>query len=250
MLSLMPVPNLPDIVPGADLPALIGAGFAAADIGLQSGDVIAVAQKIVSKAEDRYVDLATVTPTSEAEQLAAETGKDARLVTLILQESDSVSRYRKGVLIVRHRLGFVCANAGIDRSNTGRAEDVVLLLPVDPDDSAEKIRQAIQTQFGVDVAVIITDSHGRPHRLGTVGVAIGVAGMAALWDRRGEHDRYGRELQVTEVAIADEIAAATSLLMGQADEGQPVILLRGLGYKSDNGTLQQLIRPKQYDLYR
>lgn len=223
----------------------------------QDGDVLAVAQKIVSKAEGRLVNLADVTPSERAVELGQQAAKDPRLVELILRESDEVSRFRPGVIIVRHRLGFTSANAGIDRSNVGFDADVgpdgeerVLLLPLDPDASARRIRETIAAERGAAVGVVITDSHGRPFRLGTVGVAIGVAGLPALWDRRGEPDRYGYRLQHTDVGVADEIAAAAGLLMGQAAEGQPAVLLRGLRLPPTDGRAADLVRPKEMDLYR
>lgn len=217
----------------------------------QDGDVFAVAQKIVSKAEGRLVDLVDVTPSGRAVELAAQVGKDPRLIELILRESEEVSRLRPGVIITRHRLGFTSANAGIDRSNVGPdGEERVLLLPLDPDASARRIRETILAELGTAVGVVITDSHGRPFRLGTVGVAIGVAGLPALWDRRGEPDRYGYRLQHTDVGVADEIAAAAGLLMGQAAEGQPAVLIRGLSLPPIDGRATDLVRPKALDLYR
>lgn len=217
----------------------------------QDGDILAVAQKIVSKAEGRLVDLADVTPGEQAVELAEQVGKDPRLVELILRESEEVSRIRPGVIIVRHRLGFTSANAGIDRSNVGpEGQERVLLLPLNPDASARAIRETIAAERGVDVGIVITDSHGRPFRLGTVGVAIGVAGLPALWDRRGERDRYGYRLQHTDVGVADEIAAAAGLLMGQAAEGQPAVLVRGLRLPPLDGRATDLVRPKDLDLYR
>ncbi len=249
---LTAVPNIPDVQPGDDVAGLILGALAAADLFLQSGDILAIAQKIVSKAEGRLARLADVTPSTQASEVAAQTDKDPRLVELILQESDEISRMKPGVLVVRHRLGFTSANAGIDRSNVGPAadEEWVLLLPLDPDASAQRIRQAIRDRLGIDIGVIITDSHGRPFRMGTVGVAIGVAGLPALWDRRGEQDRYGYTLQHTDVGVADEIAAAAGLLMGQAGEGLPVVLLRGLQLPPQDGKAADLVRPKELDLYR
>ncbi len=213
--------------------------------------MLAVAQKIISKAEGRLVALAEVEPGEYATKLAEQVGKDARLMELILRESEEVSRLRPGVIIVRHRLGFTSANAGIDRSNVGpEGEERVLLLPLDPDASARRLRETIVAARGVDVGVVITDSHGRPFRLGTVGVAIGVAGLPALWDRRGEPDRYGYRLQHTDVGVADEIAAAAGLLMGQAAEGLPAVLLRGLQLPPADGRATDLVRPKELDLYR
>lgn len=217
----------------------------------QDGDVFAVAQKIVSKAEGRLVDLVDVTPSGRAVELAAQVGKDPHLIELILRESEEVSRLRPGVIITRHRLGFTSANAGIDRSNVGPdGEERVLLLPLDPDASARRIRETILTERGADVGVVITDSHGRPFRLGTVGVAIGVAGIPALWDRRGEPDLYGYRLQHTDVGLADEIAAAAGLLMGQAAEGLPAVLIRGLRLPPADGRATDLVRPPEMDLYR
>ena len=252
MLTLTPIPHFPHVQPGDNVAALLLAALRQADINLQSGDVIIIAQKVVSKAEGCFVNLADVAPSAEAVALAAATAKDPRLVELILQESEEISRYKKGVLVTRHRLGFTSANAGIDRSNVAQTEgeETVLLLPQEPDQSAAIIQQALQEAFGVSLGVVITDSHGRPFRLGTVGVAIGVAGIPALWDRRGETDLYGYQLQHTEVGIADEIAAAASLLMGQGAEGQPVVLLRGLTLTAPAGKASDLIRPKAMDLYR
>ncbi|WP_420643596.1 coenzyme F420-0:L-glutamate ligase [Candidatus Leptofilum sp.] len=251
-LTLTAVPNIPHIQPGDNLADLIFQALSKAQITLANGDVLAIAQKIVSKAEGRLVRLADVQPSKRALEVASQTDKDPRLVELILQESDEISRMRQGVLIVRHRLGFTSANAGIDRSNVaqGGEDETVLLLPLDPDGSAAKLRDEIRVRLGVQVGVVITDSHGRPFRLGTVGVAIGVAGLPALWDRRGEPDLYGYELQHTDIAVADEIAAAAGLLMGQGDEGMPVVLVRGLGLPVVDGKATDLVRPKEMDLYR
>jgi len=250
-LSLTAVPHIPDVQPGDNAAELILAALAEARMTLQDGDVLAIAQKIISKAEGRLVLLADVVPGPRALEVAAQTDKDPRIVELILRESDEISRLKPGVLVVRHKLGFTSANAGIDRSNVNTEGDTaVLLLPLDPDASAAAIRQTIQARLGVTVGVVITDSHGRPFRLGTVGVAIGVAGLPALWDRRGEPDRYGYILQHTDVGVADEIAAAAGLLMGQAAEGLPVVLLRGLHLPPADGRATDLVRPKELDLYR
>lgn len=251
-LRLISVPHIPEVQPGDDLASLILMALAQASIQLAAGDVLAIAQKIVSKAEGRLVHLADVEPSAQAQEVAAQTDKDPRIVELILQESEAISRMKPGVLVTRHKLGFTSANAGIDRSNVGHAEaeETVLLLPVAPDDSAEAIRQAFQRELGISVGVVITDSHGRPFRLGTVGVAIGAAGLPALWDRRGEPDRDGHILQYTDVGVADEIAAAAGLVMGQGNEGQPVVLLRGLKLPLQNGRASDLIRPQEMDLYR
>jgi coenzyme F420-0:L-glutamate ligase/coenzyme F420-1:gamma-L-glutamate ligase len=251
-ITLTAVPNIPDVQSGDDLAGLILKALEVADLSLQSGDILAIAQKIVSKAEGRLVRLTEVKPSTRAIAVAAQVDKEPHLVELILQESDEISRMKPGVLVVRHRLGFTSANAGIDRSNVGQdgGEAWVLLLPKDPDASAQRIRQAICDHLGIDIGIIITDSHGRPFRLGTVGVAIGVAGLPALWDRRGEQDRYGYTLQHTDVGVADEIAAAAGLLMGQASEGLPVVLLRGLHLPPLEGKAADLVRPKELDLYR
>lgn len=251
-LSLTAVPHIPHIQPGDNIAEVILQALAAADLSLQNGDILVIAQKIISKAEGRSVNLADVQPGEWAQEVAAQTAKDPRVVELILQESDEISRMREGVLIVRHRLGFTSANAGIDRSNVSQAgaEETVLLLPLDPDGSAAKIQAIIEAKSGVEVGVIVSDSHGRPFRQGTVGVAIGVAGLPALWDRRGEFDLYGYELQHTTVGVADEIAAAAGLIMGQANEGIPVVLMRGLQLPPLEGKAQDLVRPKVLDLYR
>lgn len=250
-ITLTAVPHLPDFQAGDDVAAIILAALDSSGIQLQPGDILAIAQKIISKAEGRLVNLADVHPSARALEVAAQTEKDPRLVELILRESEEISRLKPGVLIVRHKLGFTSANAGIDRSNVGEPDsEHVLLLPVDPDKSAERIYQSIHDLLGIDVGIVICDSHGRPFRLGTVGVAIGVAGIPALWDRRGEADRYGYTLQHTDVGVADEIAAAAGLLMGQAAEGLPVILIRGLCLPPSPGRSKDLIRPKELDLYR
>ena len=251
-LTLTAVPHIPHVQPGDNLAGLILHALATAKIELADGDVLAIAQKIVSKAEGRLVRLADVQASNRALEVASQTDKDPRVVELILQESDEISRMRQGVLIVRHRLGFTSANAGIDRSNVAQigADETVLLLPLDPDASAAQLREEIKAKLGVQVGVVITDSHGRPFRMGTVGVAIGVAGIPALWDRRGEPDLYGYQLQHTDIGVADEIAAAAGLLMGQAAEGMPVVLVRGLNLPITEGKATDLVRPKEMDLYR
>jgi coenzyme F420-0:L-glutamate ligase/coenzyme F420-1:gamma-L-glutamate ligase len=252
-LTLTALPNFPDVQPGDDLGALITAALTTAGLSLREGDILCVAQKIVSKAENRYMRLSEVTPSARALQLADEVRKDPRLVELILQESTAVSRTRPGVIITRHRLGFIAANAGIDRSNVVQDDpehERVLLLPLDPDASARRISEALYESSGVNTAVVITDSHGRPFRIGTVGVAIGSTGLPAVWDKRGAQDRYGYRLRVTEIGLADEVASAASLLMGQGNEGQPIILMRGLDYPFiPESTTAKLIRPAEFDLY-
>ncbi len=251
-LQLLPVPGVPMIAAGDDLAALIASGLDHAEIRPQAQDVLVVAQKIVSKAEGRLVDLATVTPSERALEVAAETGKDPRLVAVILSEAKSVLRARPGVLIIEHRLGFMVANAGVDQSNTGDGDgrELALMLPEDPDASAASLRAALQVRYDVDLAVIISDSFGRPWRVGTAGVAIGAAGLPALRDQRGTPDLFGRILQATEIGFADEIAAAASLLMGQAAEGTPVVLVRGLGWAESPNPAGTLIRPAHMNLFR
>lgn len=248
-MTLTALPGIPLVQPGDDLAGLILAGLQRARIELRDGDLLVVAQKVVSKAEGRQVDLRQVEPSERARQLGEQTGKDPRLVELILSESRSVLRTRPGLMVVEHRLGFVCANAGIDHSNV-EGETTVLLLPADPDRSAGQLRQRIQSDSGVELGVLVIDSHGRAWRMGTSGVAIGVSGVPALLDLRGEPDLYGDPLLVTEVGLADELAAAASVLMGQAAEGRPVVHLRGLPYPLREAALGELLRPKEQDLFR
>jgi coenzyme F420-0:L-glutamate ligase / coenzyme F420-1:gamma-L-glutamate ligase len=247
-LWLRPLRDIPLIEPGDDLAEIILASIEKAGWELQNGDVLVMAQKIVSKAENRTVDLATVIPSPRGIELATEVQKDARLVELILSESKNVVRRGPGVLIVEHKLGFVMANAGIDRSNVN-GEDHALLLPVDPDRSATVIRRAIAARVEIDVGVLIIDSFGRAWRNGTIGTAIGASGVPTLLDLRGRPDLFGRPLETTEVGWADELAAAASLMMGQAGEGRPVVLVRGL-VETGEGSAADLLRPKQKDLFR
>jgi coenzyme F420-0:L-glutamate ligase / coenzyme F420-1:gamma-L-glutamate ligase len=248
-LVLTALPGIPMIAAGDDLAAIIVTALRDADLALAAGDVLVLAQKIVSKAEGRTVDLATVTPSPRATALAKETSKDARVVELILEESTEVLRHRPGVLIVAHKLGLVLANAGIDRSNVDGGERV-LLLPRHPDHSCAELRRAIAAAIGVEIGVVIIDSIGRAWRNGTVGTAIGVAGLPGLLDLRGTPDLFGRPLETTEVGLADELAAAASLVMGQAGEGTPVVLARGLRYGRRDGTASELIRAREKDLFR
>ena len=247
-LALLAIPGLPMVQPGDDLATLIAdrAG------PLRDRDVLVIAQKIVSKAEGRSIDLATVIPSPRAVELAAEVGKDPRLVEVILSESTRVVRSRPNLLIMQHRLGFVMANAGVDHSNVAPTDgiDRALLLPVDPDGSAERLRAALEARCGVRLAVIISDSFGRPWRRGTVGVAIGAAGLPALIDMRGKPDLFGRTLEVTVIGLADEIAAAAGLLQGQAAEAQPVVVVRGLSWTAPDAPVNELVRPPEEDLFR
>ncbi|MBP7565340.1 MAG: coenzyme F420-0:L-glutamate ligase [Burkholderiaceae bacterium] len=250
-LSLTALPGLPLVQPGDDLATLLIAALTQADLTPAEGDVLVLAQKIVSKAEGRRVPLAGVQPSAQARELAAETAKDPRLVELVLRESNEVVRRRRDVLVVEHRLGFVMANAGIDLSNVAQdEEEAALLLPLDPDASCAALRATLRERLGVDVGVIINDSHGRAWRRGTVGVAIGVAGLPAVLDLRGTPDLFGRPLLITEVGLADEIAAAASLLMGQAGEGSPAVLVRGVALARRDGHARELLRPRQTDLFR
>lgn len=250
-LSIQSIPGLPLIKAGDNLAALIAHCAAEAGIVFQSGDVLVITSKIVSKAEGRRIDLRTITPSPHAFELAEKTGKDPREVELILSESVEVSRYRPGALVVRHRLGFVSASAGIDHSNVGAdGEEWVLMLPRDPDASARTLRSQLQALTGARIGIILSDTHGRPHRRGNVGVAIGVAGIPAWVDLRGQPDLFGRVLQHTDIGLADEIAAAADLLSGQAAEGLPVTLIRGLRLPESDGRASDLVRPPETDLYR
>lgn len=249
-LTVSAIPGIPAIQPGDDLPQIVLDALESHDEIPQTGDVLVVAQKIVSKAEDRYRDLRDVRPSEKAKELADAVDKDPRLVELILSESSEVLRYRGGVLIVAHRLGYVLANAGIDASNLDRGDEIVLLLPEDPDHWCRNLRRAVKDRFGAEVGVIMNDSLGRAWRNGTVGTALGAAGLPALADLRGQKDLQGRSLRVTEIGLGDELAAAASILMGQADEGLPLCLIRGLPYPAADGSGRDLVRAKELDLFR
>ncbi|MBY0510725.1 MAG: coenzyme F420-0:L-glutamate ligase [Rhodospirillaceae bacterium] len=250
-MAVKALAGVPIVNAGDDIATLVTDALAASGENLQAGDVIVLAQKIVSKAEGRRVDLKTVTPSAKALELAKATSKDPRLVELILSESTGVVRAVSHVIVVEHRLGFVMANAGIDQSNLGAAgHDDVLLLPKDPDASSAAIRAALRQRIGVDVAVLIIDSVGRAWRNGTVGMALGVSGLPALLDLRGRADLFGRTLQSSELGLADEVAAAASLVMGQADEGRPIVLMRGVPYARGESHVQDLLRPRGMDLFR
>jgi coenzyme F420-0:L-glutamate ligase/coenzyme F420-1:gamma-L-glutamate ligase len=253
-LSLIPLQDFPLVRPGDDLADLITQSLWNDALDLINGDIIVLAQKIVSKAEGRLVNLTTVEPSDSAFFYAELTGKDPRLIHLILEESQEVLRTRENLIIVQHKLGFISANAGIDHSNVsgpwGDADDWVLLLPENPDASAKVIREKLEAHFQCNIGVLIIDSHGRAWRLGTVGVAIGLSGMPGLVDLRGKEDLFDYRLRVTQVAAADELAAGASLVMGQAREGTPVILARGFPYSLREASLQELLRPKEKDLFR
>jgi coenzyme F420-0:L-glutamate ligase/coenzyme F420-1:gamma-L-glutamate ligase len=250
-LSFIPLAGIPLVKPGDDLGRLITQAAAAATLSLNQGDILVVAQKIVSKAENRFVRLRDVTPSPRALELAGITEKDPRLVEVILWDTHEVIRARQKVLIVAHRLGFICANAGVDHSNVGPEDDLVLRLPADPDESARRLQRRLRELTGAAPAVIVNDSHGRPWREGTEGVAIGLAGLAPVQDLRGQPDLFGYKLQITTVGLADQVAAGASLAMGQADEGIPAVLVRGLDYQPvEDASARQALRPPESDLFR
>jgi coenzyme F420-0:L-glutamate ligase/coenzyme F420-1:gamma-L-glutamate ligase len=254
-LLVRAIAGVPAVEPGDDLATIILEALRRAEVDLVDGDVIVVASKVVSRAEDCFIDLGSVTPSDGAKALGKEVDKDPRLVELILRESTGVSRKTTGALIVRHRLGFVSANAGIDSSNAAPPHAApesgpwVLTLPRDPDATATALRDALAKRFSARVGVLITDSWGRPFRRGTIGFAIGVAGLPPVWDRRGAVDRHGRTLEATESAIADSIAAAADLVAGQADEGRPLMLVRGLSFAPSHDSSEALLREPGSDLY-
>ena len=253
-LTLTPLTGIPLIKPNDSLPDILNKALLENNLLLEDNDILVLAQKIVSKAENRLVNLTTVTPSARAHEVSQKTEKDPRLIELILQESVEVLRTRPGTIIVQHKNGFVCANAGIDHSNVqaawGRAEDWVLLLPEDLDRSAKTIRDTLSKEHKVNIGVMIIDTHGRAWRIGTVGACIGLAGLPGVVDLRGVSDIFGYQLRVTQVAAADELAAAASLMMGQAAEATPVVHVRGFPYSLRDGSLQELIRPKEMDLFR
>lgn len=251
-VTLTGLPNFPHVHPGDDIAALIVRSTESSGILPADNDVFVIAQKIVSKAEGRYVDLATLVPSPCAQELAAATHKDPRLVEAILSESTEVVRHREGVIVVAHRLGFVMANAGIDRSNVDApaGDERVLLLPENPDATCAALKVQLEAAFGVKLGIVINDSFGRPWRNGVVGVALGAAGCPALLDMMGKPDLFGRPMQVTEIAFADQIAAAASLVMGEADEGMPVVHIRGLSLTPPHSSAAALVRPKSQDMFR
>jgi coenzyme F420-0:L-glutamate ligase/coenzyme F420-1:gamma-L-glutamate ligase len=242
---------LPLIKPGQDLSKEIIKAISSESIEVDDGDVIAIAQKIVSKSENRYLDISLLSPSDEAVTLSKQIDKDPKFIQAILNESKKVVRYRMGVLIVEHKLGFIHANAGIDRSNIDQEQDIVLLLPEDPDASAKAISKSLSKFFTKNISVIITDTMGRPFRNGIVGFTIGSHNIECLLDERGKKDLYGNKLRVTQIGIADELAAASSLLMGQAAQKKPVILIKGYQFKQNNlSDSQSLIRGEEEDLFR
>ena len=253
-MILTALTGLPLVQPGDNIARLIQNELRRLKIRLESGDVFVIAQKIISKSEGRLVNLTQVTPSQDAIELAGRVQKDARFVELVLRESRSVLRTRPGTLIVEHKLGFVCANAGIDHSNVqgpwGKPEDWVLLLPENPDLSASQIRHELELAEGARLGVIIIDSHGRAWRMGIVGATIGLSGVPGVVDLRGVPDLFGYELRITQVAAADELAAGASLLMGQAAEKSPVVHVHGFPYPLREASLRELIRPQNEDLFR
>lgn len=254
-LQLRALPGMPIVQVGDDLAGLIVDGLRRAEIEPRAGDVLVVTSKIVSRSTGRFVDLSTVVPSSEATDVAREVNRDSRLVELVLRESTAISRKKREVLITRHRLGFVSANAGIDCSNArpvgadAGSGPWALLLPENPDAEALKLRRSLQQRTGIDLAVVLSDSHGRPFRLGTVGCAIGVSGLPSQWDRRGDPDLFGAELQTTITALADQVAAAADLVAGQANEGRCVVHVRGLSFEATDSAASDLVRPVDQDLY-
>jgi coenzyme F420-0:L-glutamate ligase/coenzyme F420-1:gamma-L-glutamate ligase len=254
-LEARAVPGLPLVGRGDDVPALVWRALVGAGMSVADGDVLVVTSKLLSRAEGRFVELPRVEPSARAIELAAQVGKDPRAVELILRESSAVSRQAPGVLVVRHRLGFVVANAGIDSSNAVPPDAPpgsgpwALLLPEAPDASAAAIRARVEAESGAHVGVVITDSFGRPFRVGTVGVAIGVSGLPPVWDRRGEPDLFGRVLENTITALADQIAALADLVAGQAAERRPLVLVRGLRFDPSEEGAGALLRSTKEDLY-
>jgi len=255
-MRLFAVPGMPMIKPGDDLPALIGQQLLAGGERLQAGDIVVIAQKVVSKAEGRLVRVNDVAASEQAQELAATVGKDPRVIQVVLDDSRAILRVRRGLLVVEQRSGWVCANAGVDRSNVqpDGESDYLALLPQDADASAESIRARLAELSGIaptDLAVIINDSHGRAWRIGTTGVCIGCAGLPPVWNQRGLHDLFGYELVASEECIADELAGAASLMMGQSNEGRPVIVIRGYQLPpAPPAHAQAIQRPAESDAFR
>jgi coenzyme F420-0:L-glutamate ligase / coenzyme F420-1:gamma-L-glutamate ligase len=249
MLTILPVKGIPDIKKGDDLGRLIAGKVEDQGDQFQQGDIAVVSQKIVSKAEGRVLPLSKIIPSDFAKTIANETGKDPRQVEVVLRESNKIIRMRGGHLITETSHGFICANAGVDQSNVGTRRDSVTLLPRDSDASADRIRKTIHHTTGRDVPVIITDTFGRAWRMGQVNFAIGISGMKPIHDYRGTKDMYRRTLQVTEIAVADELAGAAELVMNKADR-IPVAIVRGYKAPRGRGRVRDLIRPEEFDLFR
>jgi coenzyme F420-0:L-glutamate ligase/coenzyme F420-1:gamma-L-glutamate ligase len=249
-LTFAPVPGIPEIEPGDNLGAVLAECIETAGLDVVDGDIVAIAQKIVSKAEGQFVDLGDIVPSAAALELEYSKTKDPRLAELILRESRRVVRDTPMVLIVEHRSGIVLANAGIDRSNVRGDDDTALLLPEDADASAAALKQQLDQHFGASLGVLITDSVGRPWRMGTTGLAIGCAGIDAMHDMRGDRDRFGRVLQVAEIAVADSLAGAANLVMGEGDEGVPAALIRGVDAGGSKQSARDILRPAREDLFK
>ncbi|MBI4198862.1 MAG: coenzyme F420-0:L-glutamate ligase [Chloroflexi bacterium] len=247
-VRIIGINGLPEVTPGSDLAGLLAEAARAQGTPLQEGDVVVITQKVVSKTEGRLVDLSTITPSPLAERWAAEQGRPASLIELALRESRRVSRMDRGVLLTETHHGFYCVNAGVDTSNVP-GDGMATLLPQDPDGSARTVRKGLRKATGHDVAVIITDSWGRPWREGITNFAIGAAGIGVLRDYRGMEDPYGHELHASVVAVVDELASAAELVMGKLDR-VPAAIVRGYEYSSTTGTMQDLVRPAEQDLYR
>lgn len=242
--------GFPDVQPGDDIGSMVLDMFRFNDVAPDDHDVLVIAQKVISKAEGSVINLGEIAPTPAAKELAAQAHKDPRLVQVILNESSAVMRVRPGLIIAEHRLGFICANAGVDHSNVGLGEHWVTILPKDPDASAEAIRSRMEETFRVHVGVIINDTHGRPFREGAVGVAIGVAGLEPLFSYIGQQDLFGYVLRTSIEGVADELAATASLLQGQGAEGTPMVLIRGGRFKPGIGSLVELLREPKKDMFR
>jgi coenzyme F420-0:L-glutamate ligase/coenzyme F420-1:gamma-L-glutamate ligase len=253
-LTLSPLKNIPIIRQDDNLADILVKSLQETNIELQNDDILVIAQKIISKSEGRTVNIATITPSTKAIELAKKCEKDPRVAELIIRESNEILRVRVGTVIVEHKLGFVCANAGIDHSNVAgsgnKDEEYVLLLPENPDQSARNIREQIKQKTGINIGIAVIDSHGRAWRNGTVGICIGLSGLPGIIDERGWKDLFGYTLKVTVVGVADELAAAASLVMGQAAEGTPVVHVRGFPYPLSEGSLKEIIRPKDQDMFR
>ncbi len=247
-VSIIPLPNLPLIRRGDDLVNIILKCLSDSGGELLKGDILVLSQKIVSKAEGNTVDLNEVSPSKEALELAREVGKDPRLVHLILKESKRMVRKSRGVLIMEHKKGWICADAGVDFSNV--AGNCVALLPEEPDRTAENIRNRLRESLHVEIAILISDSQGRPFRSGSVGIALGCAGMPALVSLIGDEDLYHYKLRHAQVALADQVASTALLAMGEANEGVPAVIVRGLNFPRKKGTARDLIRSQEKDLFR
>jgi len=254
-LSLIPIEGIPDVQPNDNIGRLIVDAISKNDITLNEGDIVVVTQKIVSKAEDRYIDSSSITPSKTTYEMASITQKSPALIELIIRESRQILRQNERTIIVEHKLGFICANAGIDQSNVRRDDSHkdgarYLLLPKNPDRSAYELRSFLESTFGAHIGVMIIDSHGRAWRYGTVGTTIGISGVPGVVDLRGKPDLYGRTLKITRIGAADELAGAASLVMGQAAENIPVVIARGFPYALRNAQLNEIIRAEEMDLFR